>query len=185
MLSPTYSRIAVSVLVATVLVGCATQFEGIGEAMGDIAVSLIPEPHPSLIHGEVYLAPQRYPPRGDSAQVRVIHGDSLTRDALEDVFATHDVLARFKVGSQGLDNPKCTSCRQVRERVGDEEYSRAVERQKSMILERAKERARTLGGDGVLRTRNSPLVAVIFRNARYAGPPDWEGEVMYVLRRKR
>ncbi len=99
----------------------------------------------------VYLAPQEYAALPDTAAVGIIDATDMTRGQLESVFNEHEILARFSAFVSDGEN-------------------RAADLAKE--LEKGKATARLLGGDVLMHTTNSELVAVIARDGNYAGPGD-------------
>ncbi|NIM52642.1 MAG: hypothetical protein GTO22_25925 [Gemmatimonadales bacterium] len=109
----------------------------------------------------VYLSPQRYSRLPGDAEIRIIDATDMSRSEIEGVLGDHEILARYSARVRAGNG--------YRERLGK-------------VLEEGKQRARDVGGDVLLHTRNSELIATIVRDARYAGASD--AVVIYVLRSK-
>lgn len=130
-----------------------------GVAAGAVAVTVAAACSPV-----VWMGPYRaggFGPLDDSAQVHLIDGRDMRRAELEAVLDEHFLLARLH--------------RQLPYR-GDRQ--RAVQKE----LEKALPLIRRSGGDAALYLEDSAIMGVIFRDARYAGPP--EALVIYIMRRK-
>lgn len=107
--------------------------------------------------GVVPLAPGYYPAMLDTGEVRTIDARALTRAQTEAVLEQHNVIGRFDVRI-----PR-----------------RGYEEKLAVAVEKGKQRALRSGGNVLMYTDNSELIAVIKRDARYAGGPDMI--TMYVM----
>ena len=108
--------------------------------------------------GVVPLADGYYPALLDTGEVRVIDARRMDRAQVERVLDEHRVIARFDVLiRQGADF--------------EQNVTAEVEKGKATTLKS--------GGNVLMYTDNSELIAVIKRDARYAGAPD--AITMYVM----
>jgi hypothetical protein len=107
--------------------------------------------------GVVPLAPGYYPAMLDTGEVRVIDARTLDRAQTEAVLEQHNVIGRFDV------------------RVPQ----RGFEEKLAIEVEKGKQRALSAGGNVLMYTDDSELIAVIKHDARYAGAPD--AITMYVM----
>jgi len=93
----------------------------------------------------------------DTGEVRVIDARTLDRAQTEAVLEQHNVIGRFDV------------------RVPQ----RGFEEKLAIEVEKGKQRALSAGGNVLMYTDDSELIAVIKHDARYAGAPD--AITMYVM----
>jgi hypothetical protein len=109
----------------------------------------------------VHLTPGRLPSLPESEDVTVIDARGMPGGELESLLAEYRIIARFHkrvFGEEGLEN----------------KVQQAVEQAKATVMQ--------VGGNVLLYTQNSELVATLMRDAHFAGPPD--AIVMYAMREK-
>ena len=109
----------------------------------------------------VPLSQARYDRLLDSEEIEVIDGALMSRTELERVFGEHQVLSRVHYLLRSGDH-----------RQGD--FDKA--------LAKGQEEARKSGGNVIIYTEDSQLVATIMQDVRYAGP---EGTLVIYIMRKR
>ena len=111
--------------------------------------------------GVVPLEAGHYPPMLDTGEVHVIDARGMERSRVEQLLEQHYVIARFD----------------VRVPQGD-----AFEQRLADKVEQQKTKALSSGGNVLMFTDNSEMIAVIKRDARYAGASD--AITMYVMLRR-
>ena len=111
--------------------------------------------------GVVPLAPGYYPAILDTGEVHVIDARGMQRSQVERVLEQHHVIARFYV--------------RLRQRADFEELL-------AEEVEKGKPKALDAGGNVLMLTDDSEMIAVIKQDARYAGALD--AVTMYVMLRR-
>ena len=106
----------------------------------------------------VQLEAGHYPPMLDTGDVRVIDARGMGREQIENILNEHSVIGRFDVMIPRNED--------LEPRLTEE-------------VEKGKPKALAAGGNVLMYTDDSEMVAVIMRNARYAGAPN--AITMYVL----
>jgi len=137
--------------------------EGVADLLGLalVEIAIHSEPLPPDVVNEVRFASAPASRRSSETAVRVFVDSGVTRQELEDVLSSHEVLARSQIT--------------VRSRSADSSSSARA------WMRSAAQWVQALGGDAVLVTRRSELIGVLMQNVRYSGPPD--EVVLYALRR--
>ena len=111
--------------------------------------------------GMVMLTDARYVSQFDTVEVQVIDARDMTRAQVEHVLDEHDMIGRFD----------------ARVPDGDD-----FERDLAAAVEKGRRRVLQAGGNVLLYTDDSELIAIIAHDARYAGAPD--AITMYALLRR-
>jgi hypothetical protein len=111
--------------------------------------------------GVVSLAPGHYPAMLDTGEVRVIDARVMERSRVEQLLDDHHVIARFDVRTPG---------------------SADFEQQLAEEVEKGKPKALDAGGNVLMFTDDSEMIAVTERDAHYAGASD--ALTMYVMLRR-
>jgi len=106
----------------------------------------------------VSLDPGHFPSRLPSESVRVVDARELDRGRLERILEEHYTIGRFDISIPGGDD---------------------FERKLEEAVENGKRRVLASGGNVLLFTDQSDMLAVLKRDARYAGSPD--AITMYVM----